>query len=283
MKTKTTVLFLIMTLIALFPLQAQNDVKSFSMTEQQKIAENVNTLAEKYNITEFEVISLNEKISKLVNSLTTRLENSEESKNSKNEFSGLEDKELLGALKSRYAKHTNLGYKPAKIKMFGSVDNHDGYIRCIYTGRKIKSTYPANDDMNCEHSWPQSKGAVGAAKADLHHLFPTDSKSNSRRSNYDFGFVEKVKWENNGSKLGFNKIFEVRDDHKGNTARAIFYFSMVYGKAINATQEAALKKWNEMDPVDQAEIDRNTRVERLQNNRNPFVDMPELINHISDF
>ena len=49
--------------------------------------------------------------------------------------------------------------------------------------------------MNTEHTWPQSKGATGAAKSDLHHLFPTDSKANSIRGNHPFGIVTgAVSW-----------------------------------------------------------------------------------------
>ena len=39
-------------------------------------------------------------------------------------------------------------------------------------------------------------------------------------------------------------------------------------------------KWNEQDPVSQKEIDRNNAVYKHQNNRNPFIDHPELAEYI---
>ena len=41
---------------------------------------------------------------------------------------------------------------------------------------------------------------------------------------------------------------------------------------------STLKKWNEEDPVDEFEMTRNNLVYNLQNNRNPFVDYPSLVN-----
>jgi endonuclease I len=46
---------------------------------------------------------------------------------------------------------------------------------------------------------------------------------------------------------------------------------------------AFLKKWNEQDPVDDAEMERNNAIEKLQGNRNPFIDYPELANDITRF
>ena len=33
-----------------------------------------------------------------------------------------------------------------------------------------------------------------------------------------------------------------------------------------------LLKWNDLDPVDQLEINRNNEVYKIQGNRNPFID-----------
>ena len=39
-------------------------------------------------------------------------------------------------------------------------------------------------------------------------------------------------------------------------------------------------KWHHDDPVSQKEIDRNEAVYKIQNNRNPFIDMPELADYL---
>jgi len=41
-----------------------------------------------------------------------------------------------------------------------------------------------------------------------------------------------------------------------------------------------LMKWNKLDPVSNVEKNRNNYVESIQGNRNPFVDFPQLVNHM---
>ncbi|MET0402706.1 MAG: endonuclease, partial [Cystobacter sp.] len=171
---------------------------------------------------------------------------------------------------------------------FTTLDNHDGKVKCVYTGREVATNkIPNSSDMNTEHTWPQSQGATGAAKSDLHHLFPTDSKANSIRGSYPFGEVVDVKWSQNGAKFGKDaqgrNVFEPPDAHKGNVARALFYFSTVYNKPIPDADEAVLKEWNHLDQVDAAEVARNTAIEKHQGNRNPFVDDALLADRVSDF
>ena len=195
----------------------------------------------------------------------------------------LSDNALIEALHKLTDNHVALDYRGARFEMFAHVDNYDGYVECVYTGRKIKTDkIPNGTNMNCEHTWPQSQGAVGVAKTDIHHLFPADSKANSVRGHLAFGPVSDPDWSQGGSCRG-DELFEVRKENRGNTARAKFYFSVRYGKRIGAEEEATLKQWHTEDPVDEAELARNSSVEEIQKNRNPFVDHPEFVHQISDF
>jgi hypothetical protein len=203
-------------------------------------------------------------------------------------FDGLKDLALKNALNAYAAKHKDIGYSQARKVIFTTLDNHDGKVKCVYTGRELRTNQiPNSSNMNVEHTWPQSKGATGAAKSDLHHLFPTDSKANSIRSSYPFGEVKNVKWTQGGSKFGTDAqgrlVFEPPAEHKGNVARALFYFSTVYKKPIPAADEAILKKWNVQDKVDAAEVARNDAIQGVQGNRNPFVDDASLAQRITDF
>lgn len=176
-----------------------------------------------------------------------------------------------------------LDYTDSRRFVMLDVDNNDGYVECVYTGKVYRvSSMPNTTTLNIEHSWPQSKGATGIAKADLHHLFPTDPIANSTRSSLPFGVVDNAKWAQGGSECDLKK-FEVRKKSRGNTARALFYFSVRYGKIISSDEEETLRKWNAEDPVDAIEKARNDKVEAVQGNRNPFIDHPELINSINDF
>jgi endonuclease I len=124
----------------------------------------------------------------------------------------------------------------------------------------------------------------------MHHLFPTASHANSTRGNFPFGDVLTVKQTPcAGAVLGNIQgdertyYFEPPLPQKGNTARAIFYFSIRYQLPVSAAEEASLKAWNRLDPVDEAERQRNDKIFNKQKDRNPFIDYPELVELISDF
>lgn len=146
---------------------------------------------------------------------------------------------------------------------------------------------------------------------DVHHVFATDGYVNGRRSSYPYGEVASATFtSSNGSKLGTGSsasgytgtVFEPIDEFKGDFARAYFYMATryenvianwetnsAYGDAVlNGTSDQVyeswfltlLLSWHSQDPVSQKEIDRNDAAFNFQNNRNPFVDHPELVNSI---
>jgi endonuclease I len=184
----------------------------------------------------------------------------------------------------------SLGYNGARDKMYGSLDNVAGKVSCVYTGRVAAFTTRsgANDNnFNCEHTWPQSKFCSGESDvmvADLHHLFPTDVTSNSRRANYPFGMVEgSVQWQEGGSKLG-GGVFEPRNEHKGAAARAVLYMALRYGncEGFLGNQESVLREWSSQYAPSALETTRNEGIYKLQNNRNPFVDEPLFLERMVD-
>lgn len=210
-----------------------------------------------------------------------------------------------GALKHEAAQiasshHNGLGYGTARIDLLGGLALHKNGNKYFITDVYCEAEYsapgpgkiPNNSILNVEHTWPQSKfggSGKGLQKSDLHHLFPSDSELNSVRGNNDFGIVvtpeDTLKCAQ--SKIGRNaqghRVFEPPQAHKGNVARALFYFSVRYNMRIDATQEEVLKEWNQLDPVDANEMQRNDEIEKLQGNRNPFIDQPEIAGFISDF
>ncbi|NUM34786.1 MAG: endonuclease [Candidatus Brocadiae bacterium] len=199
------------------------------------------------------------------------------------------NRDLKSELYNQVKNHVSLGYDKARGKMFGEIDNENGYVKCVYTARSLKTSgIPDGNNMNTEHTWPKSLGAEKEpAKSDLHHLFPTDSETNSRRSSYPFGMVVTMVWSKGGSVLGKNEksqtVFMPREEHRGDVARALFYFSIRYNLSIANDYEVVLKKWHTEDPVDSKEIARNEAISRYQKNRNPFIDHPEYVTRIEDF
>ncbi len=204
--------------------------------------------------------------------------------------------ELKDALTDLIDGHTSLGYNTARDSMYGHIDNVDGWVECVYTGRKAFFNTRAGataNGFNCEHTWPQSfSGDAEPMRSDIFHLYPTDETANTKRANLDFGVVTSVTWTVGGSKLGTDsqgqQVFEPRDVHKGNVARTVFYYIIRYNGAYNGWQnpskmETWLRVWHVSSPRDSAEQARNEHIYVLQHNRNPFIDHPELVDRISSF
>lgn len=222
-------------------------------------------------------------------------------------YVGLSDQPLRDAIYDATEGHYVLGYRRARDHMYGLaepvIDIVDGVIEDAYTGRRVTPDGTRTpENTNTEHSWPQSKGTrEGPAHSDVHHLFIIDAYSNSRRQNFEFGEPQcgdkgqpKCRWisENHGedaqpSRIGLNAagepIFEVRTSRRGDIARAQFYVSVRYNLPIEETTEKVLRKWHTEDPPDDFERERNRRIELVQNNRNPFVDCPQLVDAIDRF
>lgn len=214
---------------------------------------------------------------------------------------GLSGRDLLMTLNRVVARHNDLGYDVARDVMFATVDDldNDDVVRCIYLGRALENVtnrmdaYRNGDGLNAEHTWPQSKGAEGVARADLHHLFPADVRTNGLRGALPFGEVTEVEWSNGGSRMGTNaqgvRVFQPRPEQRGNTARALLYFYTVYGAtaALDVTnfelEEDVIKRWHTEDPVNAEEQARNAMVFNAQGNRNPYVDHPEFVSRVGTF
>lgn len=165
------------------------------------------------------------------------------------------------------------------------------------------------DGWNKEHVCCQSWLGSGPMVSDMFNVYPTDSRINNLRSNYPYGVVGT----NNGfskdpdhhglGKLGSSvtsgvgTCYEPDDHYKGDLARTFFYMVARYRNNVlnsgngskmftsNPTDLTAyslnfLLAWHRNDPVSQKEIDRNQGVYGEQNNRNPFIDYPDLVEYI---
>lgn len=202
----------------------------------------------------------------------------------------LEEQALKNALKTITGQGYNQrSYNQARDFMYGSIDNNNGQVECVYTGRTatFNSRSGANNNsFNCEHTFPQGFFSQNLPmRSDIHHLFATDVNSNSQRGNLPFGVVTgSTTWSQGGSKKG-GGLFEPRNAQKGATARAMMYFVIRYQDYSShfSTQETVLRNWHNTYLPTASEIQRNTDIQAVQNNRNPFVDYPQLEERITNF
>lgn len=196
--------------------------------------------------------------------------------------------------------HRPVGYNQARTLLFGSIYLEkqnttyfvvDVYCQKAFTQGVGPGRIPNHNVMNAEHTWPQSRFTGGFPtdfqKSDLHHLFPSNSQMNAIRGNFEFAEVPAGRsLPCSNSKIGQiqgRTFFEPPTQHKGNVARALFYFAVRYKMEIKSTEELFLRKWNQEDPPDAQEIARNSAIYELQGDRNPFVDHPELVGFINNF
>lgn len=217
------------------------------------------------------------------------------------------DSTFKATLHSIIKNHTKLSYSQVWTAL-SSIDEADSTnIRCLYTDMLIpkserdQGTTSPTPIWNREHSWPNSHGFSSkdyAAYTDLHHLFASEKSINATRGNKDWGNVSSGSSDSYGNKWN-SSYFEIRDEMKGDIARAMFYLVVRYDdpseldlELVDGTTSTSSNKtgklgslsvlleWHEQDPVSQREIDRNNAIYEWQGNRNPFVDYPEWVDFL---
>ena len=220
-------------------------------------------------------------------------------------FPNEDGQDLIDLLRDEYKPASVRSYSQARDILYGDIDLRNDSLYCVYTGYRVYISPQAADasdaafqqGINTEHTYPQSKGAeFGNPKSDMHHLFPTQLDVNSDRGSLPFAEIpdgQTDRWyrfsqELSGTPSSFideyselltNNSFEVREDHKGNVARAMFYFYTMYKSQADAAdanffpgQRATLCQWHQLDPVDLREYNRSQRIAEFQDGKpNPFT------------
>lgn len=216
---------------------------------------------------------------------------------------------LINKLVQDYKPLITYTYGQARDYMFKNVYRENDTVECVYTGLRrylgntgdpsiIMYDNASTQSIDTEHTFPQNKVTNDAGKSDLHHMFPTRARANNARGSVRFDIVSDNsvdKWFRGNteitssmppvaerpfySKLNNNVGFEPRDEHKGNVARAMFYFYTMYKANADAAdinyfsmQLSDLCQWHLDDPVDSLEWIRTSRIAFIQQNKvNPFV------------
>ena len=188
-------------------------------------------------------------------------------------------------------------------------------VDCVYSGEKRLynepfdwSAYDYSREHTFPHSWmPSFNNQDTPEYSDYHNLYPAKQTNvNARRCNYPLGEVvtpmspPQVYLDCElGRDANGNMVFEPRDVHKGRAARSLMYMAVCYSASnqlfsfnnpigevclsnnITYPQDQNLmKKWHFQYPPDAFDMSRNDFLDSLQENRNPFVDQPDLACYI---
>ena len=128
---------------------------------------------------------------------------------------------------------------------------------------------------------------------DFHNLWASSGSGNTSRGNKNYGVAGENATKKDDYKYD-TKNFEPGDHDKGKLSRSIFYIASSYHEenGIFLQEEinndtsirahgnlSTLIDWNSNFDVDRLEIEHNEQVYLAQNNRNPFVDFPELVDY----
>ena len=210
-------------------------------------------------------------------------------------------------------------YYPGSWNYFPLTDKRaDGTIWDMYSQTKRYYPYDGGSagGIQIEHCIPKSwwgwtKSDTASSKRayqDLFILNPADAQANGQKSNYPPGHVQKGDKFDNGSfrmdkaasSLYGWMCFEPAEEYRGDFARTYFYAVTAYQDlpwgAGNADYERyvsngnylvfqdvlmeVLLDWHRADPVSRKEIERATAIYDVQENRNPYIDYPELVEYI---
>jgi hypothetical protein len=145
----------------------------------------------------------------------------------------------------------------------------------------IPSSFIPNSIPDGINNWRLTTGSadIEASHDDTHHLRAVGGQENSTRNNRNYG----VDYNGPSGNIG---------SWRGDVARAIFYMAIRYTSlnvvngdpASSPTGQigdlATLLSWNNLDPADDFEMNRNNVIYNWQMNRNPFIDYPALVNYV---
>ena len=211
-------------------------------------------------------------------------------------------------------QHANvLGYGSGTWSGFAKTDirPEDGTVWDMYSNKRVMPNgNSAATGMNIEHSFAKSwwGGDERQAYRDIHHLNPSDIAANSAKGSWPMAVVDGSVTYNNGViKVGKSNsrpggaidAWEPADEYKGDFARQYMYMVTCYEDYANDwTGNSAgflmkntypvfeqwayelLLKWCKADPVSQKELNRNNEIYKIQGNRNPYIDYPELADYV---
>ena len=135
-----------------------------------------------------------------------------------------------------------------------------------------------DDDLadGIETYWNTTADSLRHGNSDAHALRAADGPENSSRSNQHYG--------------QYNGPTGTVGSFKGDVARSVLYMQLRYNglSVVNGYPNvsgqmgdlATLLQWHNQDPPDDFEMNRNNVIYTWQFNRNPLIDMPELVDYI---
>lgn len=208
--------------------------------------------------------------------------------------------ELFSSLRNLISTMTAISYGDAKTMLQYTDESVEqkGYLYGLYDGDLILAKWDSGASWNREHVWacsqmklngvdPRPSESAKNHATDLHNLRVACPMANGAHGNkfYDTQTTSTTLFPNIMDSLSGYHQYD--GDFRGDVARILFYMYLRYdglklNDELNVADDVSMGKlsvlltWNQEDPVDDFEIQRNNRIYEYQGNRNPFIDYSNL-------
>ena len=185
--------------------------------------------------------------------------------------------------------------------------NDDGSVLDRFSSNNVKypsDQYSAPSNMTINHIVDLSWWGTPNDIYDLYNIVPCNIDVPSLKRDYMPGEIVDTIFSNEMWATGwiyFNSIplnaYSPPKGYEGDFARIIMYMATIYSSTqwenqginffadgayptLNSYSKRLLLQWHTLDPVSDVERHRNEVIASVQNNRNPFVDYPQLVDYI---
>lgn len=161
------------------------------------------------------------------------------------------------------------GYEVRKLQDRAAQTEWEHVVPAYVFGHQ-RQCWQKGGRKNCEKNDP----VFNMMEADLFNLTVSVGEVNADRSNFDYGVVttQQPMYGACGSKTDFQqKIFEPRDEAKGEVARITFYMYDRYNLKMSEREQKLLMAWDKEHPVSEWEKTRDNRINAFMGHHNEFV------------
>ncbi|MCK5917514.1 MAG: endonuclease [Cocleimonas sp.] len=165
--------------------------------------------------------------------------------------------------------HSSCGFKYRKNKNRSQRIEWEHVVPAWLFGHQLRC-WQQGGRLNCRNS----NATFKQMEADMHNLVPAIGEINGDRSNYKYGMIsgEQRLYGKPDMEVSFaQRMAEPPKSVFGDIARTYFFMVDKYDLKISNQQKQLFIAWNNLDPVDAWEYEKNKRLKKVQGDENLYI------------